>query len=156
MSRKHTQSRRQGRATAVQVLFGSLFAPLDRSPNTWQTLEHFIAIGHFSDPKANAFARDLVAGVLEHAQEIDRCIQNYSKNWRLERIAKVELTVLRLAVYEMLHHRDVPLKVAINEGIELSKTFGDPRSGRFVNGILDGIAREQTLRPGEAPSIENL
>jgi len=97
--------------------------------------------------------RQIALGLLlEHAQEIDRCIQNYSKNWRLERIAKVELTVLRLAVYEMLHHRDVPPKVAINEGIELSKTFGDPKSGRFVNGILDGIAREQALRPKEAPS----
>ncbi len=144
------QSRRRGRATALQALFGSLFAPLDQQPNTRQTLEHFIAIGHFTDPKANAFARDLIDGVLGHIEQIDRCIRSSSKNWRLERIAKVELTVLRLAVYEMLHQEDVPLKVAINEGIELSKTFGDPKSGPFINGILDGIAAKQSLSPKEA------
>ena len=154
MSRKYRHSRRQGRETAVQVLFGTLFSPRDQQGHTELTLEHFISIGHFTDHKANAFARELVNGVLEHAGEIDRCIQNYSKNWRLDRIAKVELTVLRLAVYEMLHHDDVPLKVAINEGIELSKIFGDPKSGRFVNGILDGIAREQSLAPGPSANSE--
>ena len=152
MTRKHKNSRRQGRETAVQVLFGTLFSPLDQHTHTELTLEHFISIGHFEDQKANSFARELITGVLEHAGEIDRCIRNYSKNWRLERIAKVELTVLRVAVYEMLHQSDVPLKVAINEGIELSKTFGDPKSGRFVNGILDVIARERPLSADPSPT----
>lgn len=74
---------------------------------------------------------------------MDRIIADHSKNWRLKRIARVELTILRLAAYELLFASDVPLKVAINEGIELSKTYGDPKSRGFVNGILDGIARQR-------------
>ena len=79
--------------------------------------------------------------MLEHRQDLDGVITSYSKNWRLERIAKIELTILRVAVYEMLYREDVPVKVAVNEGIELSKKFGDSNSKRFVNGILDGLLR---------------
>ncbi|MCF8103954.1 MAG: transcription antitermination factor NusB [Desulfohalobiaceae bacterium] len=142
MNPKKRSPRRKGREIAFQILYGCTFSALDSKEQAGLSLDHFIAAGQFTEPKANAFARELTEAVLDSCRNVDRIIENYSKNWRLKRIARVELTILRLAVYEMLFQEDVPLKVAINEGIELSKTFGDPRSGHFVNGILDGIARE--------------
>lgn len=151
MSRHLKSPRRRGRETAFQVLYGSLFWPRDAQQAANLTLSHFMSIGQFSDKQANEFAHDLIFGVLKHTGQIDRFIQDHSQNWRLQRIAKVELTILRLAVFEMLYQQDVPPKVAINEGIELSKKFGDPQSSRFVNGILDGIAKKQ-IRPEDTSS----
>ncbi len=90
-----------------------------------------------------AFALELIGGVLEALPQLDGMIAAHCKNWRLQRIAKVELTVLRLSLFELLYREDVPDKVAINEGIELAKKFGDQRSGGFVNGILDAIVHDQ-------------
>jgi len=84
-------------------------------------------------------AEGLVRGVAEHRRAIDDTIERVSTNWRLDRMAKVDRNVLRLAVYELLR-TDVPVKVAINEAIELGKKFGSESSGAFVNGVLDKIA----------------
>jgi N utilization substance protein B len=84
-------------------------------------------------------AEAIVRGVAEHRREVDEAIENASSNWRLDRMARVDRNVLRLAVYELLR-TDVPVKVAINEAIELGKKFGSESSGAFVNGVLDKIA----------------
>jgi N utilization substance protein B len=84
-------------------------------------------------------AEVLVRGVAEHRREIDDAIEGASTNWRLDRMAKVDRNVLRLAVHELLH-TDVPVKVAMNEAIELGKKFGSESSGAFVNGVLDKVA----------------
>jgi N utilization substance protein B len=76
-------------------------------------------------------------------------IGQFSRHWKVDRIGKIELTVLRLAVFEMLYREDIPPKVAINEAIELAKQFGDERSRPFVNGLLDAAAKaldEGTLK----------
>lgn len=90
---------------------------------------------------------ELLRGVLENSEEINRLIGSYSRHWRLERIAKIELGILRLAIYEMVYRPDIPLKVSINEAVELSKMFGDENSKGFINGILDAVA--QSVRKGE-------
>lgn len=90
------------------------------------------------------FARTLVQGVMEHLDELDATIARFSKHWKLSRIAQVELTILRLGVFEMSYVPDVPVRVAINEAIELSKEFGDDNSRNFINGILDGVGKELT------------
>jgi N utilization substance protein B len=82
----------------------------------------------------------LVRGVAEHRREVDAAIESVSTNWRLDRMAKVDRNVLRLATYELIHSADVPVKVAINEAIELGKKYGSESSGAFVNGVLDKIA----------------
>lgn len=87
------------------------------------------------------FAAQLAGGVYLWQEQIDGIIQKYSKHWRIERIAKTELSILRLGVYEMLYEPDIPLRVSINEAVELSKEFGDEQSFPFVNGILDAVAR---------------
>jgi transcription antitermination protein NusB len=81
----------------------------------------------------------LVRGVAEHRRAIDDAIEAVSVNWRLDRMAKVDRNVLRLAVYELLE-TDVPVKVVINEAIELGKKFGSEGTGAFVNGVLDKVA----------------
>ena len=84
-------------------------------------------------------AEALVRGVAEHRRAIDEEIERVSSNWRLDRMAKVDRNVLRLAAYELLR-TDVPVKVAINEAIELGKKYGSESTGAFVNGVLDKIA----------------
>ncbi len=84
-------------------------------------------------------AEGLVRGVARHRRLVDETIERVSINWRLDRMAKVDRNVLRLAVYELLR-TDVPVKVVINEAIELGKKFGSESSGAFVNGVLDKIA----------------
>ena len=85
-------------------------------------------------------AEALVRGVAAHRRQIDDAIEAVSVNWRLDRMAKVDRNVLRLAVHELLHRPDVPVKVVIDEAIELGKKFGSESSGAFVNGVLDRIA----------------
>ena len=79
--------------------------------------------------------------VLSYVDEIDTMIEEASKGWQLKRIGKVELTIMRLAVYEMKYDEEIPVKVAINEAVELAKKFGEDNSGSFVNGVLGKIAR---------------
>jgi N utilization substance protein B len=81
----------------------------------------------------------MVRGVAKHRREIDETIERVSTNWRLDRMAKVDRNVLRLAVFELLE-TGVPVKVVINEAIELGKKYGSESSGAFVNGVLDKVA----------------
>ena len=84
-------------------------------------------------------AEGVVRGVAEHRRRVDAAIEAASSNWRLDRMARVDRNVLRLAVYELLC-TDVPVKVVINEAIELGKKFGSESWGAFVNGVLDKVA----------------
>ena len=85
------------------------------------------------------FAESLILGVIKHIDHLDKEIAQYASNWKLERIAKVDLTILRLAVYELHHRLDIPPIVIINEAIDLGKTFSNTDSKRFINGILDQV-----------------
>lgn len=90
------------------------------------------------------FVSNLVNGVLEHISELDQIIEKSAPQWPLDQIAIVDRNVLRLGIYELLfgNREEVPPKVAINESIELAKTFGGDASGKFVNGVLGTIYRE--------------
>lgn len=90
------------------------------------------------------FIKSLVFGVVSHSAEIDRIIEKAAPQWPIDQIAMVDRSVLRLGIYELLfgNHDDVPPKVAINEAIELAKTFGGDASGKFINGVLGTIYRE--------------
>jgi len=142
MSKKN--SRRQERERAFQVLYGLEFAPpvdaagLARAfAETPQTGDVATSMGG----PAEGFGWELAKGVWERQQELDEVIVKYSQNWRVQRIAKTDLTILRLGLFEMLHRADVPVKVAINEAVELAKQFGDDHSPGFINGILDAAAK---------------
>jgi N utilization substance protein B len=100
-------------------------------------------------PPMREFAENLVRGVAGNLDKIDELIGEYSTNWSLERMAKVDLAILRMATYELLCHLDVPVSVVINEAVEIGKRYGTKETPAFVNGILDRISR--TCRPVAAP-----
>jgi len=95
------------------------------------------------EPEITEYTETLVRGVVEKLDPIDKIIERYAENWELKRMAYVDRNILRLASYEMLHLDEIPVKVAINEAVELAKRYGEPDSSKFVNGILDRIAKTE-------------
>ncbi len=87
----------------------------------------------------HGFSHDLVYGTLEHIKEIDADIVKYATEWPLDQIMSVDRAVLRLGIYELVYDQSMPPKVAINEAIEIAKSFGGDSSGKFVNGVLGAI-----------------
>jgi transcription antitermination protein NusB len=98
-------------------------------------------LNHFEGKsKAKEFARRLVSGVVSQGMEIDGLIERCTENWRLVRLAKVDLVILRVATYELVFCPDIPLQVSLDEAIEIGKRYGDMESAAFINGVLDQIA----------------
>ena len=88
----------------------------------------------------SVFARELVSGVIQNKEKIDLNIQNFAPAWPIEQIPVVDRNILRLAIFEILLDNKVPVKVAINEAVELAKTFGSDNSSKFVNGVLGSVS----------------
>lgn len=118
--------RREAREKAVQTLF-----QLDR---TEMSIDE--AITYIIESPIDQFYERLVKGTVNHKEEIDKTLEDKLEHWSLERLPKIERTVLRLAVYELLFEDEIPHSVVLNEAVELCKRFGDEKSGRFVNGVL--------------------
>lgn len=133
-------ARRVGRERALQALFqletDSNIPPEAALDAAWTAHDDEGP----RDPQADVFARQLIAGVRANQAEIDKLLEEYSQNWRLERMQRIDRNVLRIGVYELKHLTDVPRKVTINEAVELAKTFGNEASSSFINGLLDRIA----------------
>lgn len=123
--------RREAREKAIQTLF-----QLDN-----MDLSVDDAISYVVEEQANSFYEQLVRGTIEHIEDIDSKLTENLENWELSRLPKIERTVLRLALYELLFNDGVPERVVMNEAIELCKIFGDEKSGRFVNGVLSKFAK---------------
>lgn len=96
------------------------------------------------------FARDLVLGVEQHREELDRLIAEHATDWSVDRIAPLELSIMRTALYEILYRDDVPEEVAIDEAVETAKVFSGTDAPGFVNGILGGIVRDLASSRGGA------
>ena len=124
--------RHEAREKALQVLF-----QLD---NTDLTVEE--AKAHIKGQPTNAFYEKIVNGTAEHLEEIDAALSQHLEKWSLARLPKIERTVLRLAVYELLYMQETPKRVVLNEAIELCKTFGDDKSSKFVNGVLSKFTEQ--------------
>ena len=95
------------------------------------------------EPEIREYTERLTEGTLDKLSTIDPTIERYAENWSMGRMACVDRNILRLAVYEMLFVEEIPLKVAINEAVELAKRYGEADSSKFVNGILDRIAKTE-------------
>ncbi len=102
-----------------------------------------------------SFAEELVLGVIDHVEEIDGTIRKYARNWDFNRIARIDLAILRLAVFELRFRSDIPPIVSINEAIDLAKAFSIPDAKRFINGILDQY-KQEIDRPMREPSAGGL
>ena len=136
-------NRHLARAVALQSLYEWDFYHGDRNPVevAERNLEDFA-----SELDEKEFSLRIVDGVLNHHAEIDKTIRTFAPDWPLEKITTVDRNILRIATYELLHNEEIPSKVAINEAIELAKTFGGESSGRFVNGVLGAIYRNQVSK----------
>ncbi|TVQ24982.1 MAG: transcription antitermination factor NusB [Spirochaetaceae bacterium] len=128
-------ARHRGRTIAMQALFSW---DINRRPVgdlcdlDWLEPEQ-------RDGEAADFARLLIAGALEHVEDIDTAISDHLEHWTLGRLAKVDLAILRLSAYSLLYQSDVAAGITINEAITLAKEYGTDDSYRFVNGVLDSI-----------------
>ena len=138
------KTRRQARVLALQALF--------EVDSVNHSVELVAAQRLEEKPlpaEGEAFLWQLVKGVLEHCQDLDRIIENIATDWPLEQMAIVDRNILRIAIYEITVDRQTPVKVAINEAVELAKLFGSDSSRRFVNGVLGTLVSRRDLVPAE-------
>lgn len=139
-------SRRVAREYAIQFLFSMDF---DKQEDTNKQLEEFLLHKEeyryddeaLLNKSSKDYAIEITKGTIEHLDEIDKLIDFHTTGWKKERIAKVDLAILRLAIYEIVFTNEVPDSVAANEAIELAKKFSTDESGSFVNGVLGKIIR---------------
>ncbi len=128
--------RKQAREGTMQVLF-----QMDSmSDYTDEALEVFLTNFEF-DEMETLYINDSVSTIKEHLEEIDKHIQDNLEGWSIYRLAKVDLAVLRIAIYEILYRKDIPVEVSINEAIETVKKYSTEDSFKFVNGVLGGFVR---------------
>lgn len=159
MARGKANTRHGGREKAFQVLYGLTFSPATTEEEVRRA---FLATPEAparegaAEPQAAGFAWELVEGVWRNGPALDAIIDRYARNWRVDRMGRVELALLRLAVFELAFRKDVPPKVAINEALELGGQFGEGKAKNFINGILDAVARAlengSLQRPAEPPT----
>ena len=104
-----------------------------------EKIELFIENNNLKDPKEQKYIKDVVFGIEKNSEEIkDLIIKNLKANWKIERISKIDLAILKLAIYE-IKYTETPFKVVINEAVELAKKYGEDTSKNFINGILASI-----------------
>jgi len=131
-------TRRKSRELALQALYEEELAGQARLLDFEEFCAHFQV-----NKKAIPYAKKLLDGVQGKKEEINQLISRYAENWRLERMSVIDRNILRLAVFELHYQDDVPTSVAINEAVEIAKRYSTDDSGPFINGILDGMAKEE-------------
>lgn len=140
-------SRRTARENAFLAAFAATFDDA--------ALEDVIALlGEEGEHPVDEFGQALIRGYYEHSAQIDELIRNHLKGWTLERIPRVSLTVLRMAISEILYGEEKLPGVAINEAVELTKKFGGDGDHQFVNGLLGSVVRELGLPAEPEPEVE--
>jgi len=128
-------TRREAREQAFILLFEKTFTEDDMDAIVSDAKEA-------RDVKADTFSLDLARGTEQHIPELDEAISAFSHNWNKDRISRVALSLLRLALYEMRFEKGIPVSVSINEAVELAKKYGGEEDAAFINGVLGGIARQ--------------
>lgn len=127
--------RRKARVLALQALY-----EIDAAGHkAEEVVANLLAGENLSEENAN-FALHLVTGVIQNKEKINENIRNFAPAWPIEQIPMVDRNILRLAIFEVLIDNSVPVKVAINEAVELAKTFGSDNSAKFVNGVLGSVS----------------
>jgi N utilization substance protein B len=139
------RERRKGRETALQALY-----QLDITNDAIDTSLAAFSESFESAEKATEFALALIHGVRRCRQQIDETISMTIEHWRFERLSRVDLNVLRIAVYELTTPPALPPEIAINEAVEIARRFGTAESPAFVNGVLDQVAGRLQLKSRRA------
>lgn len=130
-------ARAEARVAAMQLIYARMLGG-EGGERTLVELLGFSPSGDDID-----YIGDVVDGADTRQDALDACIERYLVNWTLDRLARVDLAILRLAVYEILHREDVPSAVAVNEAVELSHTFSTEEAGGFINGVLGSFVRAE-------------
>ncbi|MDO8637256.1 MAG: transcription antitermination factor NusB [Dehalococcoidia bacterium] len=128
-------SRHRARIIALQALY-----EIDMSGHSTETTVDRLLGEREIAPETSTFTRELVTGVMENRGNIDDMIKRFAPAWPVSQISPVDRNILRLAIFELLHHNITPVKVAINEAVELAKTFGSESSHKFINGVLSSVS----------------
>ncbi|MEY4723092.1 MAG: hypothetical protein RLZZ324_605 [Candidatus Parcubacteria bacterium] len=146
-------NRHLARTIAMQSLYqwDFLGKPMEKVPEIISANLHEFA-PDFDD---KGFATELVENVASHVKKIDEVIVKFAPDWPIDQITNVDRNILRIGVYELKHSDAIPSKVAINEAIELAKTFGGESSGRFVNGVLGAIYKDMVAK-GEMKEVDKI
>ena len=130
------------RSAAREEVFKLLYSLEIQKENLKEQTQIYLENAEISDEKTKIFINSTVDGIEEHIEEIEKKIsENLKKDWKIERISKINLVLLKLAIYEIIY-TETPYKVVINEAIELAKKYGDDISPNFINGILASIVKE--------------
>ena len=115
---------------------------IQKAENLEEQIELYLECNEVEDEDAKEYIKDVVLGINEHIEEIQELIEkNLKADWKIDRISKIYLSLLKLAIYE-IKYKKIPYKVAINEGLELAKKYGEETSKNFVNGILASVVKE--------------
>lgn len=136
-------SRSKAREVAVMMIYSEMMGGSDTPANVCDKLGEPDVL----DKADTAYAVAIAKGVCARAEELDQLIAEHATGWSLDRIGRVDLSILRVAVYEMQNRSDVPVGASINEAVELAKRYGGEKSSSFINGILGTIARAQEQTP---------
>jgi len=131
--------RRKARRLALQALY-----EIDSAGHGVEEVVTRLLVEAGLSEASNAFVRELVDGVIQNKDRLDQSIQKFAPAWPVAQIPVVDRNILRLAIFEVLLDNRVPVKVAINEAVELAKTFGSDNSARFVNGVLGSVSTQVT------------
>ena len=132
--------RRECRECALELIFEGSFHAFENPELIYSTAKE---VRNFQD---NEYVKKLFYGVCEKREELDRLINENSKGWRLDRLSRLILSILRLSVFEMKYCEDVPFNIAINEAVELTKEYDFEASPAFVNGVLNAVAEQEGLK----------
>lgn len=144
-------NRHLGRIIALQTLYEEEFRR--EAADAEFVLEEVLArnIERYAEMVDDVdFIRELVGGVLAKAPGLDAVLQPIAPEWPIDQIARMDRLVLRIGLYELLHEKDVPPKVVINEAVELAKAFGGENSSKFINGVLGTVLRQRSEETAEA------
>lgn len=137
---KHMSNRHLARSIAMQTLYQWDMKQLGKEDIPCLITQNLAAFGPGLDD--HGFSQSLVEKVIDRIAEVDAYISKYAPEWPLDKITYVDRNILRIGVYELCFDEHIPSKVAINEAIELAKTFGGESSGKFVNGVLGAIYKD--------------
>ncbi len=131
------------RSTIRELTFRLIYSiEIQKSTNIEEQIDLYIESNNIEDKNAKEYIRDVVLGIETNIEDITKLIEKHLKSdWKIDRISKIDLSLLKLAIYE-IKYKEIPYKVAINEAIELAKKYGEDNSKNFVNGILASVVKE--------------
>ena len=137
--------RRVSRELAMKLLYQMEFQKEDREAQKRMFFEENIVT-----EKDRTYISDVVDGVYSHLDYINNMIETHSKGWKISRISKIDVSIMRLSIYEICFRDDIPFSVSVNEAVELAKKFSNEDAGSFVNGILSNIPDKNALDGGQS------